>query len=385
MKLGAEIREKITRLLEKGKERGYVTYDEMNRIFTNDTVWSPYLEELFCLLEDEGIEVRDEIEIENKKKFLGAISLYLRDIAKIPLLSRDREIELAQKIEESRIELSNLAKEVGIPVRKLAGFFEQNNGKLAEKFKKIEFELYTARRIMIEGNLRLVVMIAKRYGSYSDIELLDLISEGNIGLIRAVDKFDYKEGYRFSTYASWWIRHAVITAIARESRIIKIPIYLFNTINRSIKVQEELAQELGRSPKIEEVATKMGFALNRLIEIMNAQEEVISLDAPIGDDQDNVLLEIIEDKRIPSPSDIVFLQILQDQITSVLNDLPEREKEIVSLRFGLFGNRPHSLEEIGKKLSLSREGIRQIEQKILFKLRKRRVVRQLRDDFLNEA
>lgn len=383
MKLSVELREKIDGLIKKGRENGSVTYEEINRIFTNDIVWSPYLEELFAQLASEGIEIVEE-DKKKKAKPLDAMSLYLREIAKIPTLSPSEEREFSKKIEECKIAFSEIAKKTSIPLRKLKEHFSSNNTpkELKDEFQKIDFEAYTARRKMIESNLRLVVMIAKRYDGYSNMPLLDLISEGNIGLIRAVDKFDYKEGYRFSTYATWWIRHSILTAIATESRIIKIPQYLFETINRSIKTKEELEEKLGRSPKMEEVAQKMGLAINRLIEIMNASADVASLETAIGDDQNNLLAEIIEDKKSPSPADIVFLQILQDNILSILDTLPKKEKDVISLRFGLFENHPHTLEEIGKKLNISKEGVRQIETRILLKLRKRRVVRQLRDDFI---
>ncbi|MEW6482049.1 MAG: sigma-70 family RNA polymerase sigma factor [bacterium] len=384
MKLSVDLKGKIDGLVKRGKEKGFVTYDEINQIFTDDIVWSPYFEELFSKLDEERIEIIEE-EKEKKTKSLDSVTLYLRDISKIPLLSTEKERELAKEIEECKIAFSEIARKVSIPLRKLKSFFNNDNvdKELKREFEKIDYKLYTARRIIIESNLRLVVMIAKRYVTYSNMPLLDLISEGNIGLIRAVDKFDYKEGYRFSTYANWWIRHSIVSAITNESRIIRIPQYLFNTINRSMKVKEELEDELGRSPKMEEIAQKMGLALNRLIEIMNAASEPISLEAPVSnEEQSDLLFEIIEDKKSPSPSDIVFLQILQDQISSVLDILPKKEKDVISLRFGLFGNFPHTLDEIGKKLNITKEAARQIEKRVLLKLRKRKVVKQIRDDFI---
>ncbi|MEW6680355.1 MAG: sigma-70 family RNA polymerase sigma factor [bacterium] len=384
MKLSVDLKGKINGLVKRGREKGFVTYDEINQIFTDDIVWSPYLEELFSKLDEERIGIIEE-EKEKKTKSLDSVTLYLRDISKIPLLSSEKERELGKEIEECKIAFSEIARKVSIPLRKLKSFFNNDNvdKELKSEFEKIDYKLYTARRIIIESNLRLVVMIAKRYVTYSNMPLLDLISEGNIGLIRAVDKFDYKEGYRFSTYANWWIRHSIVSAIANESRIIRIPQYLFNTINRSMKVKEELEDKLGRSPKMGEIAQKMGLALNRLIEIMNAASEPISLEAPVSnEEQSDLLFEIIEDKKSPSPSDIVFLQILQDQISSVLDILPKKEKDVISLRFGLFGNFPHTLDEIGKKLNITKEAARQIEKRVLLKLRKRKVVKQIRDDFI---
>lgn len=385
MKLRVNLTEKIDELIKKGREKGVITYDEINRIFTDDIIWSPYLEELFSQLATYGIEIIEEKE-EGEEKPLDPMSLYLRDIAKIPLLSPSEEIELSKEIEECNIAFSKMAKKTSVPLRKLKEYFSSNNNiskELKEEFERIDFKAYTARRKMIEANLRLVVMIAKRYSGYTNMPLLDLISEGNIGLIRAVDKFDYKEGYRFSTYAAWWIRHEILTAIATESRIIKIPQYLFKTIDRSMKIKEELEEELGRTPTMEEIACKMGLALNRLIEIMNASADVVSLETPVGgEDQDTILAEIIEDKRNPSPADIVFLQVLQDNILSVLDTLSKKEKDVIVLRFGLFGNPPHTLEEIAKKLNISKEGVRYIEKQVLLKIRKKRVVRQLGEDYL---
>jgi RNA polymerase primary sigma factor len=390
--MAEEIRKKIERLLQEGKKRGFVTYDEINQIFTNDAVWSPYLEELFASLEKEQIEIVDSKEEGRKRGSLDPVTLYLKEIGSIPLLSREREVELSKEMERERIKLKRMAEKIGIPERKLSSFFNEHRDrklsrkefeKLKTKYEKIEFALYTARRKIIEANLRLVVTIAKRYVGYSNIPLLDLINEGNIGLIRAVDRYDYKEGYRFSTYGAWWIRQAIIRAITTESRIIRLPVSLFDAINRSIKTQEELTQKLGRSPSMEELATKMGMALNKVIEIMNAAEEPVSLETPVGEDGKTLLMEIIEDKRTPSPSDVVFLQILQDQISELLKNLPEKDKKVITMRFGLEGEVPHTLEEIGKKMSMSREGVRQIERKVLSRLRKKKVVKELREDFLS--
>ncbi len=389
MSLREEIEQKTKELLKKGKEKGWVTYDEINQIFTNDAVWSPYLEDLFNRFEEEGIEIVDSVEKRKGRKISDPTNLYFQDVAKIPLVSHEKEISLCKEIEEQRIRFSEMAKETGIPERKLAEVFrDADQGGDLEKlkeFKEREFILYTARRKMIEANLRLVVTVAKRYASYSTMEFLDLINEGNIGLIRAVDKYDYKEGYRFSTYAVWWIRQAIFKALTTESRIIRLPASIFEAINRSMKMQEELTQKLERTPSMEELATKMGMALNKVIEIMAATEktEVVSLDTPIDEDGKTLLLEVIEDKTKPSPADIVFLQLLQDQISDVLSSLSERDKTIIKMRFGLDGEHPHTLDEIGKKLGITREGVRQIETKILSRLRKRQVIKTLRDDFLS--
>ncbi|MDI6752666.1 MAG: sigma-70 family RNA polymerase sigma factor [bacterium] len=389
MSLKEEVEQRTEELFKKGKERGWVTYDEVNQVFTNDAVWSPYLEELFNRLEEEGIEMIDSAEKKQDRKISNPTNLYFQDIAKIPLVSHEKEIELCKEMEKQRMRFSEMASQMGIPNRKLAEVFKNQTENedlqgLKEEFKEKEFILYTARRKMIEANLRLVVTIAKRYASYSTMEFLDLINEGNIGLIRAVDKYDYKEGYRFSTYAVWWIRQAIFKALTTESRIIRLPASIFEAINRSMKAQEELTQKLARSPSMEELATKMGMALNKVLEIMVASEktEVVSLDTPIDDNGRTLLLEVIEDKISPSPADIVFLQILQDQISDVLSNLSERDKAVIKMRFGLDGEYPHTLEEIGKKIGITREGVRQIETKVLSRLRKRQVVKTLKDDFL---
>lgn len=390
MSLREEVEQKIEKLFKKGKEKGWVTYDEINQIFTNDAVWSPYLEDLFNRFEEEGIEIVDSVEKNRGRKLSDPSNLYFQDIAKIPLISHEKEIELCKEMEEQKMRFSEMAKELGIPERKLAEVFKNSDQSedLREKKKEFterEFILYAARRRMIESNLRLVVTIAKKYANYSNIGFLDLINEGNIGLIRAVDKYDYKEGYRFSTYGVWWIRQAILKALATESRIIRLPASVFEAINRSMKAQEELTQKLGRGPSMEELATKMGMALNRVIEIMTATEktEVISLDTPIDEDGKTLLLEVIEDKSRPSPADIVFLQILQDQISDVLSGLSEKDRDIIKMRFGLKGEHPHTLDEIGKKIGLTREAVRQIETRVLSKLRKRKVVRTLKNDFLD--
>ncbi|MFH0774267.1 MAG: sigma-70 family RNA polymerase sigma factor [bacterium] len=390
MNLREEIEQKTEELLKKGKERGWVTYDEVNQIFTNDAVWSPYLEDLFNRFEEEGVEIVDSAEKKKGKKISDPTSLYFQDISKIPLISHEKEIEFCKEMEEQRMRFSEIAKELEIPERRLAEVFKNSpqSGDFAglkKEFSEREFILYTARRKMIEANLRLVVTIAKRYAGYSNMGFLDLINEGNIGLIRAVDKYDYKEGYHFSTYAVWWIRQAIFKALATESRIIRLPASIFEAINRSMKAQEELTQKLARTPSMEELATKMGMALNKVIDIMTATEktEVISLDTPIDEDGKTLLLEVIEDKKRPSPADIVFLQILQDQISDVLSSLSEKDRTIIKMRFGLEGEHPHTLEEIGKKLGITREGVRQIETKALSRLRKRQVIRTLKDDFLS--
>ncbi len=387
MGLREEVDQKIEELFKKGKEKGWVTYDEVNQIFTNDAVWSPYLEELFNRLEEGGIEIVDSAEKKPGRKISDPTNLYFQDIAKIPLVSHEKEAELCKEMEEQRMRFSEMASQMSVPERRLAEIFKTESKdleRLKEEFKEREFILYTARRKMIEANLRLVVTVAKRYASYSTMEFLDLINEGNIGLIRAVDKYDYKEGYRFSTYAVWWIRQAIFKALTTESRIIRLPASIFEAINRSMKAQEELTQKLARSPSMEELATKMGMALNKVIEIMAATEkaDIVSLDTPIDDDGKTLLLEVIEDKTSPSPADIVFLQILQDQISDVLSSLSERDKTVIKMRFGLEGEYPHTLEEIGHKLGITREGVRQIETKILSRLRKRQVVKTLKDDFL---
>ena len=287
------------------------------------------------LFPDDGME-DEEIDMENidlsVPEGVGTedpVRMYLKEIGKIPLLSADEEIELA---------------------------------------KRIELGDEDAKQKLAEANLRLVVSIAKRYVGRG-MQFLDLIQEGNLGLIKAVEKFDYKKGYKFSTYATWWIRQAITRAIADQARTIRIPVHMVETINRLIRVSRQLLQELGREPTAEEIAAKMDMPVDRVREIMKISQEPVSLETPIGEEEDSHLGDFIQDDHVAVPADAAAFTLLHEQLMEVLDTLTEREQKVLKLRFGLVDGRPRTLEEVGKEFNVTRERIRQIEAKALRKLR----------------
>ena len=279
------------------------------------------------------ISVPDGVSIEDP------VRMYLKEIGKVPLLSAEEEIELAKRMEEGD---------------------EQAKQKLAE------------------ANLRLVVSIAKRYVGRGML-FLDLIQEGNLGLIKAVEKFDYREGYKFSTYATWWIRQAITRAIADQARTIRIPVHMVETINKLIRVSRQLLQELGREPQPEEIAEVMDIPVERVREILKISQEPVSLETPIGEEEDSHLGDFIPDDNMPVPADAAAFTLLKEQLVEVLDTLTEREKKVLTLRFGLEDGRARTLEEVGKEFNVTRERIRQIEAKALRKLRHPSRSRKLRD------
>ena len=279
------------------------------------------------------ISVPDGVSIEDP------VRMYLKEIGKVPLLSAEEEIELAKRMEEGD---------------------EQAKQKLAE------------------ANLRLVVSIAKRYVGRGML-FLDLIQEGNLGLIKAVEKFDYRKGYKFSTYATWWIRQAITRAIADQARTIRIPVHMVETINKLIRVSRQLLQELGREPQPEEIADVMDIPVERVREILKISQEPVSLETPIGEEEDSHLGDFIPDDNMPVPADAAAFTLLKEQLVEVLDTLPEREKKVLTLRFGLEDGRARTLEEVGKEFNVTRERIRQIEAKALRKLRHPSRSRKLRD------
>ena len=271
------------------------------------------------------------------------IKMYLKEIGKIPLLSVDEEMNLAKKICDPD---ENVRKE--------------------------------ARKKMAESNLRLVVSIAKRYMGRG-MQLLDLIQEGNLGLLRAVEKFDYQKGFKFSTYATWWIRQAITRSIADQARTIRIPVHMVETINRLIKVQRKLVQELGREPIPEEIAVKMDLPVEKVREILKISQEPVSLETPIGEEEDSHLGDFIQDEKVPIPAEAATYNLLKEQLDEVLNTLTERERKVLRLRFGLDDGRARTLEEVGKEFDVTRERIRQIEAKALRKLKHPNRSRKLKD------
>lgn len=285
---------------------------------------------------EEELEKEEEIDIEHIDLSVpeginieDPVRMYLKEIGKVPLLSSEEEIELAKRMEMGDVE---------------------------------------ARKRLAEANLRLVVSIAKRYVGRG-MQFLDLIQEGNLGLIKAVEKFDYTKGYKFSTYATWWIRQAITRSIADQARTIRIPVHMVETINRLIRVSRQLLQELGREPQPEEIALRMEIPPERVREIMKISQEPVSLETPIGEEEDSHLGDFIQDEHVAVPADAATFTLLHEQLMEVLDTLTERERKVLKLRFGLEDGRPRTLEEVGKDFKVTRERIRQIEAKALRKLR----------------
>ena len=341
-------------LLEKGRRHNFITYQEIIQAMPTVEKHIGDLDELFWALQKYGIEVREpkkllELETEEeaeakKKEDLSEIAddsvrMYLREIGKIPLLKSKDEIALAKRI--------------------LAG--DQS-----------------AKRILAEANLRLVVSIAKLYIGRG-LSLLDLIQEGNLGLMRAVEKFDYTRGFKFSTYATWWIRQAITRAIADQARTIRIPVHMIETINKLIRVQRQLVQELGREPTAEEIADQMDMPLDKVEHILKISQDTVSLETPVGEEEDSHLGDFIEDKESMSPEENAIYELLKGHVTEFMQFLTPREQKILKMRFGLEGERGHTLEEVGKEFGVTRERIRQIEAKALQKLKQHEKSTNLKD------
>ncbi|MFQ5611342.1 MAG: RNA polymerase sigma factor RpoD [Anaerolineae bacterium] len=371
-------------LISKGRDKGYVTKKEILRVFPETHSNLEQLEMLYETLMDEGIDVeaeevddgsslpgmQDEVEVEERKgpKFNldDPIALYLQEISRISLLTGEEEVDLAQKIERGLKAEARLASEENIPPpisERLLHEVEQGDD---------------ARRKLIEANFRLVVSIAKKY-SGRGVSFMDLIQEGNIGLIRAVQKFDYRRGYKFSTYATWWIRQAVTRAIADQGRTIRVPVHMYERINKVSGISRQLAQTLGREPTAEEIAHKMETTPRNVERILKIAEHPLSLEMPIGDEQDSHLADFIEDDRTPLPPEMATIQLLRERMAHVLTSLNAREGRILQMRYGLQDGQCHTLEEVGQKFGVTRERIRQIEAGALRKLRHPRRSRQLID------
>ena len=288
------------------------------------------------------------------------VRMYLKEIGKVPLLTAAEEIDLAMKIEAGVAATAELekAEEEGVELER----------RERRRLTRVEQVGIDAKQQLIEANLRLVVSIAKRYVGRGML-FLDLIQEGNLGLIRAVEKFDYTKGFKFSTYATWWIRQAITRAIADQARTIRIPVHMVETINKLVRIQRQLLQELGRDPSPEEIGEKMGLTAERVREIQKISQEPVSLETPIGEEEDSQLGDFIEDDAAIVPPDAASFSMLQEQLGKVLDGLAERERKVISLRFGLEDGHPHTLEEVGREFGVTRERIRQIESKTLAKLR----------------
>ena len=363
--------EKLVGLLELAKKKKNVLeYQEISDYFKDQPLDAEQMDKIFDFLEASGVDVLritensaddlmldddmdidgldDEEEVELDKIDLSVpegvsiedpVRMYLKEIGKVPLLSAEEEIELAKKMEQG----------------------DEN-----------------AKKRLAEANLRLVVSIAKRYVGRGML-FLDLIQEGNLGLIKAVEKFDYRKGYKFSTYATWWIRQAITRAIADQARTIRIPVHMVETINKLIRVSRQLLQELGREPTPEEIAEEMDMPVDRVREILKISQEPVSLETPIGEEEDSHLGDFIQDDNVPVPADAAAFTLLKEQLVEVLGTLTEREQKVLRLRFGLDDGRVRTLEEVGKEFNVTRERIRQIEAKALRKLRHPSRSRKLKD------
>ncbi|RKD28278.1 RNA polymerase sigma factor RpoD [Lacrimispora algidixylanolytica] len=357
--ISAAFEEKLNQLLLLArKKRNVLENQEILDFFADDKLDSDKLDQIFDFLEsnkvdvlqigaedleldedlfvEEDIEEEEDIDLETIDLSVpegisveDPVRMYLKEIGKVPLLSSEDEIELA---------------------------------------KNIELGDDNAKQSLTEANLRLVVSIAKRYVGRG-MQFLDLIQEGNLGLIKAVEKFDYRKGYKFSTYATWWIRQAITRAIADQARTIRIPVHMVETINRLVRVSRQLLQELGREPVPEEVAARADMQVERVREIMKVSQEPVSLETPIGEEEDSHLGDFIQDDQVAVPADAATFTMLHEQLMEVLDTLTEREQKVLKLRFGLDDGRPRTLEEVGKEFNVTRERIRQIEAKALRKLR----------------
>ncbi len=367
--------ELIKRLIERGKKRRSVTWDEVNAIFENseEETNSEKMDDVLAELETLGIAVVDEQTKEEKREaeeddsipaglsLDDPVRMYLKEIGRVPLLSMDDEKRLAMAIERGEIEAAK-------------------NGS-ADSVLMLEGE--QAKRQLTEANLRLVVSIAKKYVGRGML-FLDLIQEGNLGLIRAVEKFDYRKGYKFSTYATWWIRQAITRALADQARTIRIPVHMVETINRLIKISRQLLQELGRDPSVEEIATEMGLTPEKVREVIKISQEPISLETPIGEEEDSHLGDFIEDQEAVAPAEAASVMLLKEKMADVLKNLTERERKVLVLRFGLEDGHQRTLEEVGQEFGVTRERIRQIEAKALRKLRHPSRGKALKDYWSNE-
>lgn len=341
----------ISKLLDKGKKTGVLTYNEIMESLQSVDMSPDEIDELYDTFTKRGIEIIDngndigpdddsnlkddeddidiDLSIPEGINIDDPVRMYLKEIGRVPLLSADEEIKLAKRMEDGDLE---------------------------------------AQKRLAEANLRLVVSIAKRYVGRGML-FLDLIQEGNLGLIKAVEKFDYNKGYKFSTYATWWIRQAITRAIADQARTIRIPVHMVETINKLIRVSRQLLQSLGREPSPEEIAKEMDVSVDRVREIMKIAQEPVSLETPIGEEEDSHLGDFIEDHDAPAPAEAASFVLLKEQLEDVLDTLTEREEKVLRLRFGLDDGRARTLEEVGQNFGVTRERIRQIEAKALRKLR----------------
>ncbi len=357
LKKARDMENKAVRLISRGKDRGFVTYDEILREFPNVENDVPFLDDLYSklvsanidVLEGGGILDMDEDLLKNPNiisrggdSSYDSIQIYLKEIGRYPLIPASQEKELAKRIEKADIE---------------------------------------AKSLLAKANLRLVVSIAKKYvGRSADLTLLDLIQEGNLGLFKAVDKFDWRKGYKFSTYATWWIRQAITRALADQSRTIRVPVHMVETIAKYKQVLRRLSQDLGRDPLPEEIALEMGLEVEKVYQIEKINQDTVSLESPIGDESDDgksTLGNFIADDKIISPDQEASQRILSDQVKEILSELSEKERKILEMRHGLLDGITHTLEEVGQQFNVTRERIRQIEAKAHEKIRQHEKAKKL--------
>ena len=377
-------REKLVQeLIRRGRKRGYLTADEILDAFPDEETIND-VEATYSELLNAGIEIRDvdgdpvrgaeEEELQRPPALTDpdgidsddAISLYMREIGAIPLLTAEDEVRLAKRLEQGRKAAERL--------RQAKNLDEKQRARLEEQVADGE----RARKRLIQANSRLVVSIAKKYVGHG-VPFLDLIQEGNLGLIRAVEKFDYRRGYKFSTYATWWIRQAITRALADQARTIRVPVHMSEQINKLKALQRRLEQELGRDPTPNELAAEMGLSPRKVEQILEIAQRPLSLELPIGDEADSELGDFIEDEGTPLPTELAWQELLREEIERVLGSLSPREARVLQLRFGLTDGRQHTLEEVGEKFGVTRERIRQIETKAIRRLRHPMRSKRLRD------
>jgi len=348
------LKEKIKTLIKKGKERGFITYNEVLDYFPEIEKDIKGLENLLQTLKEKGIEIKErkeflEIETEPKKieklvreRKIDSIQIYLKEIGQVAMLTAKEEKELAKRIEKGDKE---------------------------------------AKKKLIEANLRLVVSIARKYIGHSpNLTLLDLIQEGSLGLNRAAEKFDWRRGYKFSTYATWWIRQAITRGLADQARTIRIPVHMIETLTKYENAKRRLLQNLGRIPLVEEIAAEMEVEVEKIHHIEQIRQKAVSLETPVGEDEkDSVLAEFIEDEKTPSPSTRAAQNLLKKRLAEISSELTPREREVLAMRFGLDEGTPHTLEEVGKKFNVTRERIRQIQVKALERIRKMETLKKVKD------
>jgi RNA polymerase primary sigma factor len=420
-----EVKETIT---ARGRERGFVTSEDLLEAVPVDDFTPEQVEEFLSQVQEhltnEGIEVIEvpgeetdaatqvRIEVDLLKAPTNdPVRMYLKEIGKVPLLNAAQEVDLARRIQAGELstalqfaidedgkadpkdlkfcvtkvweirnhQLTAFGRVEGIGREKIAKSYKPKSElELEDWLRRVERDGQLAKKKLIEANLRLVVSIAKRYVGRGML-FLDLIQEGNLGLIRAVEKFDYDKGFKFSTYATWWIRQAITRAIADQARTIRIPVHMVETINKLVRVQRQLLQDLGREPTPDEIGKVMGIGADKVREIQKVSQEPVSLETPIGEEEDSHLGDFIEDSDAVVPVDAASFILLQEQLESVLHTLSEREKKVIQLRFGLVDGHPRTLEEVGREFGVTRERIRQIESKTLSKLRHPSRSQKLRD------